>query len=166
MTEQPGQPGKRPLVLALPKGRVLAQAVARLREAGLPVDLTSGERAMRHESAAATVLLMRNADVPAYVDLGVADAGVVGRDVLLESGSRLYVPVDLGVGVCRIALIRPLGATRASRPLTWLATLFPPRSSPSPATSNWPASPVSLTPSSTSSRPAPRWPPTTSPRST
>jgi len=122
VTEQPGQPGKRPLVLALPKGRVLAQAVARLREAGLPVDLTSGERAMRHESAAATVLLMRNADVPAYVDLGVADAGVVGRDVLLESGSRLYVPVDLGVGVCRIALIRPLGATG---PLRRVASKYP-----------------------------------------
>ena len=106
---------ERPLVLALPKGRVLKQAVARLQQAGLEVDLTSSERTMRHESSAATVLLMRNADVPTYVDLGVADVGVVGRDVLLESGSRLYAPVDLGVGVCRISLIRPLGATSTLR---------------------------------------------------
>lgn len=99
------------LVLALPKGRVLEAAVARLRGAGLDLSLSAGERAMRHESGGVTVLLMRNADVPAYVDLGVADAGVVGRDVLLESGSRLYAPVDLGVGVCRISLLRPLGAS-------------------------------------------------------
>jgi len=111
-----GQP--RPLVLALPKGRVLKQAVARLQQAGLAldeIDLTARERSMRHESSAATVLLMRNADVPTYVDLGVADAGVVGRDVLLESGSRIYVPVDLGIGVCRISLIRPVGANSVIR---------------------------------------------------
>ena len=51
-----GQP--RPLVLALPKGRVLKQAVARLQQAGLAldeIDLTARERSMRHESSAATV---------------------------------------------------------------------------------------------------------------
>lgn len=112
----------RPLVLALPKGRVLKQAVARLQQAGLTIDLAAGERAMRHESTGATVLLMRNADVPTYVDLGVADAGVVGRDVLLEAGSRLYVPVDLGVGVCRISLIRPVGAFS---PIRRVASKYP-----------------------------------------
>jgi ATP phosphoribosyltransferase len=54
---------------------------------------------------------MRNADVPTYVELGVADAGVVGKDVLLESGSQLVEPVDLGFAACRLSLIRPRGAT-------------------------------------------------------
>ena len=110
------------LVLALPKGRVLAQAIARLNAAGLDVELGAGERTMRHEYEGLTVLLMRNADVPTYVDLGVADAGVVGRDVLLESGSRLYAPADLGVGVCRISLLRPVGA---SGPIRRVASKYP-----------------------------------------
>src|SRR5690606_25464752 len=110
------------LVLALPKGRVLAQAIARLNAAGLDVELGAGERTMRHEYEGLTVLLMRNADVPTYVDLGVADAGVVGRDVLLESGSRLYAPVDLEIGVCRISLLRPRGAVG---PIRRVASKYP-----------------------------------------
>ena len=103
------------LVLALPKGRVLQQALDRLRQAGLHLELSSDERALRHETSDTTVMVMRNADVPTYVDLGVADAGVVGRDVLLEARSRLYAPVDLGFGVCRISLIRPRGERSAIR---------------------------------------------------
>ena len=99
----------RPLVVALPKGRVLPEATRALRVAGLDVRLVQGERIMRHEGASATVLLMRNGDVPTYVGLGVAEVGVVGKDVLLESGSRIYEPVDLGFAACRMSLIRPVG---------------------------------------------------------
>ncbi len=98
------------LVLALPKGRVLPDALTTLRSAGLTLDLAADERALRHDGVDATVLVMRNADVPTYVELGVADAGVVGRDVLLEHGSALYAPVDLGFAACRLSLIRPVGA--------------------------------------------------------
>lgn len=110
------------LVLALPKGRVLEVAIAKLRAAGLALELSSDERALRHESDAATVMVMRNADVPTYVDLGVADAGVVGRDVLLEAGSRLYAPVDMGFGICRISLIRPRGERQ---PIRRVASKYP-----------------------------------------
>ena len=110
------------LVLALPKGRVLEVAIEKLRVAGLAIDLSSDERALRHESADATVMLMRNADVPTYVELGVADLGVVGRDVLLEAGSRLYAPVDLGFGICRISLIRPHGERQ---PIRRVASKYP-----------------------------------------
>lgn len=110
------------LVLALPKGRVLPVAVEKLRGAGLAIELSSDERAQWHHSDSVTVMLMRNADVPTYVDLGVADAGVVGRDVLLEAGSRLYAPVDLGFGVCRISLIRPRGERQ---PIRRVASKYP-----------------------------------------
>ena len=50
------------LVLALPKGRVLEVAIAKLRAAGLALELSSDERALRHESDAATVMVMRNAE--------------------------------------------------------------------------------------------------------
>ena len=51
-----------------------------------------------------------------------ADAGVVGKDVLLESGRSVYEPVDLGFARCRLSLIRPLGA---SGPVRRVATKYP-----------------------------------------
>lgn len=99
------------LVLALPKGRVMQQSLEVLRAAGMDLDAAAGDRALRYDAGDAVIIEMRNADVPTYVELGVADAGVVGKDVLLESGSRLVEPVDLGFAACRLSLIRPRGAT-------------------------------------------------------
>lgn len=100
-------PGK--LVLALPKGRVKEESLAAFRAAGLTLS-DGGGRALRYDAGDALVVEMRNADVPTYVELGVADAGVVGKDVLLEAGARLVEPVDLGFAACRLSLIRPRGA--------------------------------------------------------
>lgn len=97
------------LTLALPKGRVLDESVAALRAAGLELELSAEPRALRHPGRQAAIIEMRNADVPVYVELGVADAGIVGKDVLLESGSDLFEPVDLGFAACRLSLIRPIG---------------------------------------------------------
>ena len=97
------------LTLALPKGRVLEESVAALKAAGLELELSNDPRALRHHGEGVAAIEMRNADVPVYVELGVADAGIVGKDVLLEAGSDLYEPVDLGFAVCRMSLIRPAG---------------------------------------------------------
>ncbi len=97
------------LTLALPKGRVLQESLDLLKKAGLDVQIGEDERAMRHEGEHVRVILMRNADVPTYVELGVADAGVVGKDVLLEAGSDVFEPVDLRFARCRLSLIRPRG---------------------------------------------------------
>jgi ATP phosphoribosyltransferase len=103
------------LTLALPKGRVLQQSLELLRRAGLRLELSTDERSLRHRGEDVQVIEMRNADVPVYVELGVADAGIVGKDVLLESGSRLYEPVDLVFAACRLSLIRPDGDSRTIR---------------------------------------------------
>jgi ATP phosphoribosyltransferase len=94
------------LTIALPKGRIMRDCLEALRRAGLKLELTGTERALRHDAGDASLIEMRNSDVPTYVELGVADAGIVGKDVLLESGSSLYEPVDLGFAVCRLSLIR------------------------------------------------------------
>lgn len=99
------------LTLALPKGRILEEAIALLSQAGLPLTLPGKSRALRHEFPGVTVLELRNQDVPVYVDLGVADAGIVGKDVLTESGREVYEPVDLRFAQCRLSLIREVGAT-------------------------------------------------------
>ena len=101
------------LTLALPKGRVMQEALNVLRVAGLRLELPADDRALRFDAGDAELIVMRNADVPTYVDLGVADAGVVGKDVLAEAGSALYEPVDLRFAGCRLSLIRQRGATGA-----------------------------------------------------
>lgn len=103
------------LTLAIPKGRVLKDSLRLLREAGLELPVAGDDRAMRLEGENVRIILMRNSDVPTYVQLGVADAGVVGKDVLLEAGTDLYEPVDLGFAVCRLSLIRPRGETHEIR---------------------------------------------------
>nr|WP_237427189.1 MULTISPECIES: ATP phosphoribosyltransferase [Deinococcus] len=98
------------MTLALPKGRILEDAIALLSQAGLPLTMPEKSRALRHEFPGVTVLELRNQDVPVYVDLGVADAGIVGKDVLIESGRTVYEPVDLKFAGCRLSLIREVGA--------------------------------------------------------
>jgi ATP phosphoribosyltransferase len=97
------------LTLALPKGRVMQESLVLLRRAGLSLTLSENGRALKHDAGDALLIEMRNSDVPTYVELGVADAGIVGKDVLLESSSNVYEPVDLGIAKCRLSLIRPAG---------------------------------------------------------
>ena len=110
------------LTLALPKGRVLAVALELLTRAGLPLSIPENSRQLRHFFEGVTVLELRNADVPVYVDLGVADLGVVGKDVLMEAERKVYEPLDLKFGVCRIALIREKEATG---PIRRVASKYP-----------------------------------------
>lgn len=110
------------LTLALPKGRVMAESLAALRYAGLTLRPPEARRTLRYDAGDAIVIEMRNADVPTYVELGVADAGIVGKDVLLEAGSRVYEPVDLGFAACRLSLVRPRGATG---PVERVASKYP-----------------------------------------
>jgi ATP phosphoribosyltransferase len=100
-----------PLRLALPKGRVLDEAVALFGRAG--VDLSAvkdGSRRLVFDLPAAglRVLVVRDADVPTYVEHGAADVGVAGRDVLEEQGCDLYEPLDLGIGRCRLCVAEPI----------------------------------------------------------
>ena len=103
------------LTLALPKGRVMSESLDVLRRAGLELSVSDNGRALTHDAGDALIIEMRNSDVPTYVELGVADAGIVGKDVLLESGSGVYEPVDLGFQACRMSLIRPVGASGTVR---------------------------------------------------
>ena len=114
--------GPEHLTLALPKGRILTEAAALLTQAGLPLEFPGPSRALRHEFPGLTVLELRNQDVPVYVDLGVADAGIVGKDVLIESGRSVFEPVDLRFAACRLSLIREVGVTG---PIGRVATKYP-----------------------------------------
>lgn len=110
------------LTLALPKGRIFGEAVALLAQAGLPLSVPPASRALRHRMGDIEVLELRNSDVPVYVDLGIADLGVVGKDVLAESGRAVYEPLDLKFAPCRLSLIREVGE---NGPVQRVASKYP-----------------------------------------
>jgi ATP phosphoribosyltransferase len=100
------------LTLALSKGRLLRGSEELLRHAGLPVP-DSATRKLVDAQDGLRFLFVKDQDVPTYVEHGVADVGIAGRDVLLESRSDVYEPLDLGFGSCRLVVARPAGAGSA-----------------------------------------------------
>jgi len=100
------------LTLALPRGRILEEALPMFKAAGLDLGAVDKTRAGRRlvipiPEYALRVLIVRDTDVPAYVEHGAADIGIVGRDVLEEQGCDLYEPLDLGIGRCRLVVAEP-----------------------------------------------------------
>lgn len=103
----------RPIILAMPKGRILDDAAKIFARAGYDLSPVFGDsRKLVHECGAVRVLVLRNSDIPAYVGLGAADVGVVGSDVLDEEARELFEPLDLGIARCRMIV-----AERADRPV-------------------------------------------------
>jgi ATP phosphoribosyltransferase len=97
------------LTVALSKGKLLAGTESLFRRAGLPFPEGEGRKLVAALDGL-RFLFVKDMDVPTYVEYGVADCGVVGRDVLLEMASDVYEPLDLGFGRCRLVLARPAGA--------------------------------------------------------
>jgi len=99
---------REPAVLALPKGRVLKQCVARFAAAGYDLSpVLENTRKLTIDCGGVRVLVVRNSDVPIYVAHGAADLGVAGGDVLDELGLDLFEPLDLGIGRCRLVVAEP-----------------------------------------------------------
>jgi ATP phosphoribosyltransferase len=99
----------KPLTVALPKGRLLEPAADLFRRLGWHCDLGNGSRqllATEGNAAGGIIrfLLVKPADVPVYVEYGAADLGIVGQDVLWESGRDVYEPLYLDFGRCRLVL--------------------------------------------------------------
>jgi ATP phosphoribosyltransferase len=95
------------LTVALSKGKLLPGAEALFRRAGVSFPGVEGRRLVA-EADGLRYLFVKDMDVPTYVEYGVADCGVAGRDVLLETGADVLEPLDLGFGRCRLVV-----ATRA-----------------------------------------------------
>jgi ATP phosphoribosyltransferase len=96
------------LTIALSKGRILDDTLPLLAAAGVvPVEHpdTSRKLIIATSDPLVRLLVVRAADVLTYVQHGAADAGVAGKDVLLEHGGEgLYQPLDLGIGRCRLVV--------------------------------------------------------------
>jgi ATP phosphoribosyltransferase len=102
-----------PLKLAVPRGALFEGTVDLLERAGIEVDgLRGPSRALIFDGGDIELVTMRPSDVPTYVEAGAADAGITGKDVLLEQPDRLvYELLDLGYGHCRMVLAARRGDT-------------------------------------------------------
>jgi ATP phosphoribosyltransferase len=95
------------ITIAIAKGRMQDAALALLAGAGIRLDgdeRNSRRLALTDDSGKYRFIFVKPADVPVYVEHGIADCGVVGRDVLLESQADLLLPLDLGIARCRIVV--------------------------------------------------------------
>jgi ATP phosphoribosyltransferase len=93
----------KPLVVAMPKGRILEEAASVFARAGFDLSPVLAEtRKLVLDCGELRVLVLRSSDVPTYVAHGAADLGVAGSDVLDEEGRELFEPIDLGIGRCRM----------------------------------------------------------------
>ena len=123
-----------PLVIALPKGRILKELHPVLARAGLiPAEDYADEDSRRlrfpTNDAAVDVIRVRPFDVATFVAHGAAAIGVCGADVLMEFDyPEIYAPLDLGIGRCRVSVAEPVDAT-PDDPRRWsrvtVATKYP-----------------------------------------
>ena len=113
------------LTVALSKGKLLTGTEALFRRAALPFPEGEGRKLVVALDGL-RFLFVKDGDVPTYVEYGVADCGVAGRDVLLEAAPDVYEPLDLGFGRCRLVVARPLASAGAPRAATArVATKYP-----------------------------------------
>ena len=103
------------LSVALSKGRLQDETLELLGRAGLEVDpseVDSRKLIFRDRSGCFQFYMLKPVDVPTYVEYGVADLGVAGWDVLLESEADVHQPLDLGIGPCVMAVAGPKRTVR------------------------------------------------------
>ena len=116
------------LTIAIAKGRMQRDALELLERAGVRVSeeaLRSRRLAVEDEEGRYRFVFVKPQDVPVYVEHGIADCGVVGRDVLLETGADVLQPLDLRIGCCRIAVAARKGLRVEDAGVLHVATKYP-----------------------------------------
>jgi ATP phosphoribosyltransferase len=123
------------LIIAVPKGRILTDALPLLMQAGIEPEASFSDedsRALKFGTNHPHISLIRVRafDVATFVAHGAAQLGIVGSDVIDEFDySELYAPVDLNIGHCRISVAEPEALAATDDPRGWshvrVATKYP-----------------------------------------
>lgn len=116
------------ITIALSKGRILKETLPLLEAAGIkPLEDIDSSRKLifptNHDDV--RLIVIRATDVPTYVEYGVADLGVSGKDVLMEHGAQeMYELLDLQIACCRLMTAALKGASCWPRGRLRVATKF------------------------------------------
>ena len=123
------------IILALPKGRILAECAPLLDRAGVhpaPDYADEDSRRLRFptDDPALDVVRVRPFDVATFVAFGAAHIGICGADVLMEFDyPEIYAPLDLGIGQCRVSVAEAAATAGVDDGTTWsrvrVATKYP-----------------------------------------
>ena len=106
-------PQNEPLVIAVPKGRILDEALPIVRAAGIVPEaafMDDGSRQLQFATnmPGVSIIRVRSFDVATFVAFGAAQLGIAGNDVLMEFDyAEIYAPLDLGIGRCRLSIAQP-----------------------------------------------------------
>lgn len=94
------------LTIALPKGRLGEVSIEKFREIGWAktIDETSRQLVFNDQEMGVVYMLVKPSDVITYVERGVADLGIIGKDSILEEKANIYELLDLGFGKCQFAI--------------------------------------------------------------
>ncbi len=115
------QAEKNVTTIAISKGRVFEESLSLLAALDITVekrDLDGRKLLLTTSQPGIRLLVIRSRDVPTYVQYGVAELGIVGKDVLMEfDGDGIYEPVDLGIAKCRLMVAGSEAAVGSSRRL-------------------------------------------------
>ena len=119
------------ITVALPKGKLFGLSTQLLSKVGWTAEglhEKSRKLVITNEQARLKFIITKTADVPTYVEYGVADIGIIGKDVILESGKDIYELLDLGFGKCHLMMAVPKDKKRPrleDYSHTRVATKFP-----------------------------------------
>ncbi len=116
------------LTIAVAKGRMQSDALKLLAQSGFSIagnELNSRKLAIFDETGQIRLIFVKPADVPVYVEYGIADCGIVGRDVLLEAETDLLSPLDLEIAKCRISVAAKKGELKRTVGAKRVATKYP-----------------------------------------
>jgi len=115
------------LNIALPKGRLGDKAYALLAQAGYRANEDYNDTrklVVENPEAKVRYFLVKPSDVAIYVEHGAADIGIVGKDILVESGADVYELLDTGMGRCRMCVAGPKTFTDDESRALRVATKF------------------------------------------
>lgn len=119
------------ITVALPKGKLFSLSTELLKKVGWTAEglhEKSRKLIITNEDARLKFIITKTADVPTYVENGAADIGIIGKDVIIESGKDVYELLDLGFGKCHLMMAVPKDKKRArleDYSHTRVATKFP-----------------------------------------
>src|SRR5215470_14140472 len=116
------------ITIAIAKGRMQDEALALLARAGIQLDddaRNSRRLAITDTSGNYRFIFVKPADVPVYVEHGIADCGVVGRDVLLEANADLLLPLDLRIAPCKLVVATTNDTSLIDGGMLRVATKYP-----------------------------------------
>ena len=94
------------MLIALPKGRLLPEIKKLFSKIGIDFDENSRKLIIESSQEGVKIAILRTWDIPKFVNYGIADLGIVGKDILFETDleKNFYEILDLNTGICRMSL--------------------------------------------------------------